>query len=310
MRVVRGVPVSWDPAIATVRYSHRPGVFAWSPCSTFIAVNLPFWDKDQIQILDGITLERLQTFTVPRDIITELLIFSPESRMLTCVAWGVAISWDVHTGVLVSEITMDLTKDTDMRSAISITCSVCGTMFAVLFYDHASPITTICTYHVHRSTATQYHQIKEPVLHQIWTFGECIRFATFGSGSITIWEVGFNSEHPPTEIESLPVPDNVGPSNYCLFLPTHSWLAFVNVDENTAHSQLASVNEKTETVSVWDAQRSKLLLSSMVVKYAASMTFSSDGRFFACGADKSETCLWKESPTGYIIHQKLISQFS
>ena len=36
------------------------------------------------------------------------------------------------------------------------------------------------------------------------------------------------------------------------------------------------------------------------------MTFSSDGYFFACGTDQREVYLWKESPTGYILHQKLV----
>ncbi|KAF8488885.1 hypothetical protein F5888DRAFT_1809332 [Russula emetica] len=236
----------------------------------------------QIQILDGVTLEPLKSFAIPGDP-TRLLTFSPEGRLLTWVGEGVAISWDVHTGVAVSKIT------TDERSARSITYSACGTMFGVLF-SGKDDSTAIGTYHVHPSTPTHYHPIKEPVLRTIWTFGECIRFATSGPGSITIWEVGFTSEHPPTEIESLPAPDNFDPSKYCLFLPTPSLLAFV--DENT--------------VSVWDAQRSKLLLSSVDVNDFWGMNFSPDGRFFACGTDDSETWLWKESPTGYILHQKLI----
>ncbi|KAF8493161.1 hypothetical protein F5888DRAFT_1891408 [Russula emetica] len=283
MRVVCGVPVSWDSAIATVKHSDRVNCLAWSPCSRFIA--LGWLGRTQIQILDGVTLKRLKSFAVPFTISTrQLLTFSPEGRLLTLVGPGVAISWDVHTGVAVSKITID------KRSARSITYSVCGTMFGVLFSDRDGS-TAICTYHVHPSTPTHYHPIKEPVSGTIWTFGECIRFATSGPGSITIWKVGFTSEHPPTKIDSLRAPDNFDPSNDCLFLPTPSRLAFV--DEYT--------------VSVWDAQRSKLLLSSVDVNDFLGMNFSPDGRFFACGTDKSETCLWKESPTGYILHEKLIS---
>jgi len=281
MRVVWGLPVSWDSAIATVKYSDELHCLAWSPCSRFIALGLFF--GTQIQILDGVTLERLKSFAVPSST-RQLLTFSPEGRLLTWVGLDVAISWDVHTGVAVSEITID------MRSARSITYSVCGTMFGVLFSSYDGS-TAIGIYHVHPSTPTHYHPIEKPVSGTIWTFGECIRFATSGPGSITIWEVGFTSEHPPTEVESLPAPDNFDPSNDYLFLPTPSRLAFV--DENT--------------VSVWDAQRSKLLLSSVDVNDFLGMNFSPDGRFFACRTDESETCLWKESPTGYILHQKLIS---
>ena len=35
------------------------------------------------------------------------------------------------------------------------------------------------------------------------------------------------------------------------------------------------------------------------------MSFSPDGRFFACGTIASEIHLWKDSPTGYKLHQKV-----
>ena len=36
------------------------------------------------------------------------------------------------------------------------------------------------------------------------------------------------------------------------------------------------------------------------------MTFSSDGRFFAYGTRGPEVYLWKESPTGYVLHHKFV----
>ena len=45
-------------------------------------------------------------------------------------------------------------------------------------------------------------------------------------GSITIWEIGFTSEHMLAEIESLPAPDDTGSGDH-LFLPTLSQLAFI-----------------------------------------------------------------------------------
>jgi WD40 repeat protein len=149
MRVVCGVPVSWDPAIATVKYSGLLDCLAWSPCSRFIALDPS--TGTQIQILDGVTLERLKSFAIP-DGTTKLLTFSPEGRLLTWVGSGVAISWDVHTGVAVSKITID------KGFAHSITYSVCGTMFGVLF-SGAGNSTAIGTYHVHPSTPTHYQLI-------------------------------------------------------------------------------------------------------------------------------------------------------
>jgi len=37
------------------------------------------------------------------------------------------------------------------------------------------------------------------------------------------------------------------------------------------------------------------------------MAFSLDGRFFACASEGPEIFLWKEHPTGYVLHQKFVS---
>ena len=57
-RVVQGLPVSWEPI-------PHPIVFAaaWSPCSRFIAVARS--DSIMIEVLDSVTLERLNTFEPP-----------------------------------------------------------------------------------------------------------------------------------------------------------------------------------------------------------------------------------------------------
>ena len=57
---------------------------------------------------------------------------------------------------------------------------------------------------------------------------------------------------------------------------------------------------------MWDARHSKILLSSMDIKGPREMTFSSDGCFFACGTAGPEIYLWKDSPTGYTLHQTLM----
>ena len=102
------------------------------------------------------------------------------------------------------------------------------------------------------------------------------------------------------EVDSLPAPDDIGykgehykEEHYeeeYLFLPTLSRLAFT--------LQYA--------VLVWDSRDSKFLL----IFYSENgqpteMSFSPDGRFFACGTIASEIHLWKDSPTGYKLHQKV-----
>ena len=93
------------------------------------------------------------------------------------------------------------------------------------------------------------------------------------------------------EVESLPAPDDVNRSKESLFLPTLSRLAF------TLQS----------AVMVWDAQDSKFLLNFLGADKPANMSFSLDGRFFACGTAGWEIYLWRESPVGYALHQRDIS---
>jgi len=143
-----------------------------------------------------------------------------------------------------------------------------------------------------KHTLVSYHSIKGLAEEKIWTHGECIQFATLGPGTLIIWEVGFTSKDPPREVEFLPTPNNFNP-NYFIFLPTFSRLAFVN-----------------EGVSVWDCQHSKFLLDSVDIFGPTNPTFSSDGCFFACGTDGPDIYLWKDSPTGYILHQIFTSSIA
>ena len=110
-------------------------------------------------------------------------------------------------------------------------------------------------------------------------------------GSITIWEAGFTPKHALAEIESFPAPDGIG-SGESLFLPTRSRLAFI----------------LDGAVMVWDIRDSKTLLNFVDDNRPVGLSFSSDGRFFACGTTGQEIHhLWKESPTGYVLHRKIVS---
>jgi len=46
---------------------------------------------------------------------------------------------------------------------------------------------------------------------RIWAHGERLRFATADTKAITVWEVGFASAAPPTEVETLPTPGGTDP---------------------------------------------------------------------------------------------------
>ena len=285
--IVRGVPMVWDPTIATTKCPYLIWRTAWSSCGKFIAVR-GFDSAMGIQILDAVTLKQLRSFA-HQEGSTQLFAISVGSRVLTWLGRnsGAFTSWDLRTGVPVSEIPIQGGRSA--REARSITYSGCGTMFGVLFKGRSTPAIGTCN--VTSGTSIHYHPIEGSVADMIWTCDGCVRFATLEPRSITIWEVGFSSESPPAEVESLPTPDGFDPSGQFLLLPACSRLAFT----------------LEEAVLVWDIQGSKPLLNSADVGKPGKMAFSPDGRFFACGTDGPKIYLWKESPTGYVPHRLLIS---
>ena len=133
----------------------------------------------------------------------------------------------------------------------------------------------------------------------IWTHGECLRFATVKPGSITIWEVAFTLIHAPAEVKILTAPDEIADGKNFLFLPALSRLAFT----------------LRNAIFVWDAAVSRFLLKLESVPNPRSTgirnphffgsSFSSDGHFLACSAITGEVYVWKESTTGYTLHQNL-----
>ncbi|KAF9644549.1 hypothetical protein BDM02DRAFT_3121687 [Thelephora ganbajun] len=99
-RIVHGLPVSWDPAIVTMKHSSDSA--AWSPCGRFIAISNGRFGTD---IVDGATLKRLTTLEWGE---TRKLVFSPDARQLVCFHAHSAVftSWDLQTGAQVSIISM------------------------------------------------------------------------------------------------------------------------------------------------------------------------------------------------------------
>ena len=161
-------------------------------------------------------------------------------------------------------------------------------MIAIACGDVDATTTAISTYNLFYGTHIYSHHVSEGrIVAPIWTHSECLRFVTVKPGSITIWEVGFTSVHTLTEVESFPAL-NVDYSEECLFLPTLSRLAF------------------TLRGATWvlDARDPKLLLEFAGGDQATRMSFSPDGGFFACGTIGLGVHLWKDSPAGYVLHQK------
>jgi len=293
--------MSWDPVIVAVTSPPTCRYIAWSPCSRFIAVG-PGSCTTETRILDAATLKRVKSLSSQKSL-TQSLNFSPGGRLLARLSRSPAMLtiWDLQTGVLASIISPEQVErerhypegssyhpeqEEDPQVIASITYSRCETMFGVLF--RCGDIADIITYGVLSSTSIGRCSVKMPFANVIWTHNKHIRFATFVSGSITIWELGFTLEHPAMEVGSLPIP-NFDPFKSFLFLPTISRLSFC-----FEHG-----------IFVWDTQHSKLLLSAVGTGRYNSMTFSSDGCFFACSTIGREFCIWKDSSMGYTLHQKL-----
>ena len=280
-RVVRGVPISWGLNFVTVKHSDRVQSVAWSSCSRFIAVGL----RESTEVLDAVTLERLHTFMHPYSE-AGWLSFSPDDRSLTWVddEDDKSTTWDLQTGGRIS-ITPLISDTMAFLSAYSMD----GKALAVAgFLDEF--VDVVVVYNLISGTHIYSHRVSEgETVVQIWTHGEFLRFATVKPGSVTIWEAGFTSEHTLAEIESLPAPNNTGSRNH-LFLPTPSRLAFI----------------LDEAVLIWDARDSKFLLNFVGGGQFWGLSFSSNGRFFACEVAGQGVHLWKESPTGYVLHRKLV----
>ena len=310
-RVVHGVPKLWDQRTAATTRPSTINLAVWSPCNRFIATT---WDgAATIDVLDSVTLRRLQTFESPRDISKNrrVLVFSPDSRILTCSGCDYpggfdlelsVSSWDLQTGGLTSIIRWE--EQYVMGNPYSITYSANGTMVAMLCqYTFRSPKIFICD--VASGMYTHSHSLNfDPPLSKdiwIWTHGECLRFATADVATITIWEVGFTLGAMLMKVETLPHPEG-------FYLPR----SFLAEDRVTTKIQLLLTPCRLALVSdgrilVWDAWNSERLLDCADTTFCPSMTFSSDGSSFACSTIRSDIYLWKESPTGYALHGILAS---
>ena len=317
-RVVRGVPTSWDPNTAAISFPFPVNSAVWSPCNKFIAIGAN--DSMRVDILDSATLKRLQHLEPSQETtaVPMVLTFSPDTRMLTCLGRrhaghpgnllrrpvALIISWDLQTGGVVSAITLRRVGS----SRAMIAYSMNGKTFGVLQEFETKTILSIYDV-VSGEYVGDIYKGKSP-LHDFWTHGESLRFATADPTTITISEVEFAPHKPRVEVETLSIPENVhrgtghGPRGLGRVLQTQFLLA--------SHRFALVYAEPTRGVLVWNVRDSKCLLRHMNIDFDPLMTFSSDGHFFACSARGMEIYLWRESPTGYVLHGKFpaITQYS
>ena len=299
-RVVRGLLSSWDPTVVTYFNKVHPYNAIWSQCNRFIAAV----DYRFVAILDAATLSLLNTFEIPFQYLDNGFRWpslSPDGHCLTLIGKGELISWDFQTGGPLGIIPSGLEREAH-PIAFSSTYSEDGKVVAVAYFTKNSCSincdkfdTFIRTYDLSGTEASPHCAPKGQIIEPIWTHGKYIRFVIINHGSVTILEVEFTLKNPPVEVESLPIADKIINVKCFLFFPSLSRLAFLLED----------------TIQVWDAKAAKLLLESELPHSNLHShpspigSFSSNGSFFAY-LDKSKVVqVWKESPTGYILHQKL-----
>ena len=311
MRVIHGLPVSWDTYTAATTRPSRIALVAWSPCGKFIAISAH--NSTTADIIDSVILLKLQhlEFEFPKDgVRLRTLIFSPDGRRLTSSCENgmksevFVVSWDLQIGGVAGVIRW---KSQMMNCVTHIAYSTTGRMVAVLRQGHPTTV-SICDV-VSCEHLRDVRLPNNPISCSFRSHGESLRVATFGrttseaSGvtpSITVWEFGFTAG-TLTEVETLPVPESAYISD----------LDGMHFPQSTIHPQhpqaprSAVLLYRTPHVGilVWDAQNSKVLLHQSG-NYLGHSTFSSDGRFFAYSTD-TEVHLWKYSPTGYVLHGKL-----
>jgi WD40 repeat protein len=301
--------MSWDQNTASTTCSFGISTAVWSPCNGFIAIPL---DDTAVGVLDSVTFQKLQTLKFPQDMSagSMALIFSPDSHILTCsgIIYGddlckelCVISWDLQTGGIASIIRWQAPEQ-DLMGEPSMTYSANGRMIGVFYwYEDGTDAADIFICNIASGVYMHSHSLDVDVLlsNNIWTHGESLQFATADATTITIWEVEFVSGGTPTKVETFPTPDNFDPTMF----------PYVDNSDRTKQVQLLPTPCRLALafmgkVLVWDVWNSRCLLDCADTDFCSIMSFSSNGCFFACSAN-SELYLWKESPTGYILHKIL-----
>ena len=262
-----------------------------------------------VVILDSATLQRLQRliFLRERYARSQALVFSPDSRTLTCSGCGsdpdqevLVVSWDLQTGGVVSAIERQGLEEPFSTNPLT-TYSMNGRIVAV--HRHRAPtisiydvISGVYMHDVHHGAPVDPHFIGKLCFPAIWAYRETLRFATTGLGTITIWEVGFNPGATSTAVKTLSIPSDIE-----YFLPIQVQL----LPTSGRYALVYSTGGKYG-VLVWDGQNPRSSVLNTNIDLNRRVSFSTDGRLFAYFATSgSEAYLWGESPAGYVLHGKV-----
>ena len=263
-----------------------------------------------VDILDSVTLQRLWTLQPPPGLFMarRVLTFSPDSRILTyssgtsshdVFGYLFVVNWDIQTGGVVSIIEESGSELVHLGPS-SITHSADGKMlgvFGLYVYDRnvSLNVSTISIFDIASGTCVCSHSVGGgfPLPDGIWIQGDSLRFATGVATAIAIWEAGLTSHAAPVVVETLPAPDG------------YDHIERKRVQFLPALHRLALVSEGR--VQIWDARDSRYLLCCTDARFLPTMTFSSDGHFFACQTARSDIYLWRVSLAGYVLHNILSS---
>ena len=311
-RVVHGLPVSWGSNNTATQRTFTIKLAVWSSCSGFLAISAT--ETSPVEILDSMTLQRLQSLEFPREIPGHpmALIFSPDGRMLTCAGFckldreTFVVSWDLQTGGIVSGIKRRAPAESMLASHIAY--SMDGRMVGVLFRHHSIDLISVYDvvsgaymHDIDHGVLSGPHSTSRPRLHNIWTHGESLRLVSVEQRTLIIWEVGLAPGATLAAVETLPDMDDAIPAD----TQHRGREGEMNIQFHPAPHRLTVIHPTMlgYGVLVLDARVPKTLLRHRSSSLHPTPTFSSDGRFFACSTTGSEIHLWMKSSTTYAPYE-------
>ena len=317
VRVITGIPASWDSCTATLGTIYSIYGAVWSPCGKFIAAR--FMDQvDVVEVWDSTTLERvsgLRPPTMPVNVTPHSLAFSPNGHLLACTYSPARESnrlvpaltslsilnplhrlcvstpfhiviWDIQTGMVINDITTwDLGE--------------------IVFSWDQSTITSITGPSIHIYNRLSGERVHEGELlsspkYQLgahWVHEESLQFAISSKIDqelvISIQELQPTSDHLFHVVKSFPISPQDGTFS---FSPVSLHASFVSGGE----------------IVILDVQDSKILFQSKDARasYRTAGYFSHDGCFCVCGVLNGDICIWERTSTGYVPQSSLRPRFS
>ena len=245
------------------------------------------------------TLERLYTMYSPLG--ARVFTFSPDSRLLLCC--GVSpdsltdfvVTWDLQTGGTVGV----RESPSQARSYPSFTASADGEVIGAAYIETSFLDTfAIRVYSIGSGEQVHSHWYDGRVV-GIWAHEGSLRFAAIQPArKMTVWEVGLTPSGPGCHtvttpvVETLTTPPDLNLTEPLVFFPALHKISYVSGN----------------ILKIWDAKEKIRSLHVRGLDFnGPTMSFSPDGRFFACGTVGSDVYLWKDCAGGYTFHRKITS---